>query len=492
LAFQVFVSYASLDDDAPPSGGDGFVSLLVRYLDFDFKQRIPRPVIWRDKDRIRPSDHFDSVIQEGVDASDVLLIVLSDNWLASEFCRHELELFRRKSTATLGRNSPVIVAAKHEVKFAQRPEMLGLQVGYKFFDDNDPHKPEFFLRKNHDAIDLRTQEIAEDVRERMLAEDPTSKRQGSAPAVPRRKIYLAKPAGDMTSTYARLTQELERRGYAVLPPVGLSIPLESTAAATAFVDEALKDAEVSIHLLGDKPGNATDDPLQTPTVKLQLSRAARRAADGAFRRLIWAPKILGAASDRDPLAVLQHFDKMVDSDKVDGREESSFVEYVVQHLADRVPRATTAGVDVIEPNSIVYVYYRREDEDYAYAVADALKKRQVQPTFPIFDDTDDAIEDWHRNKIAECDAIVVCWANAGEVWVSQQTPALKDWTKLGRSKRFSCRGVIAGPPSERKQSYIKKYNKHLLPPNEVDKVLDLTAYFEPPPEALDPLFPGTS
>jgi len=229
-------------------------------------------------------------------------------------------------------------------------------------------------------------------------------------------------------------------------------------------------------------------------VKLQLARSAARAGngEGSLHRIIWAPKIVAnehgsdPQTERDPLAVLREFGDQLDDDQIDGGELSKFRDYLVQHLSKRVTR--DGLLEELGADSRVYVYYRKEDEDYALEIANTLRQRNIQPLDPVFDGTDAEVSAWHRKRLAECDAVVVCWADAGEVWVRQQTPEWKDWRKLGREKKFACRGVIAGPPGDRKQSYMKKHNMKLLPPDEVDVVLDLTGYRVPPPEALDPLF----
>jgi len=41
------------------------------------------------------------------------------------------------------------------------------------------------------------------------------------------------------------------------------------SSATSFIDTALKEAEIAIHLLGEKAGAAPED--QLPIVKLQLA-----------------------------------------------------------------------------------------------------------------------------------------------------------------------------------------------------------------------------
>jgi len=507
MALQVFVSYARRDDIAPPGGGEGFVTMFLRQLEWDLNQRKPTPVLWRDKDgKVRPSDQFDDIIEKGINESGVFLVILSDNWLDRPYCQKELDWFARRWGSDAKRH--IIVAAKHDLKPEDRPALLQGQAAYKFYDEEAAGKPEFFMRGKlyERELLLVIENIAGDVRERALAEDPTIRREAPAPSAARgRRVYVAKPASDMKLAYVRIVDEVQKRGHGVTPDPSAEIPLESTSAATAFVDSALEDAEVSIHLLGEKPGLATDDEQPTPLVKLQLARAAARAAStarpdaasAAFRRIIWAPKEmpdareLPSGTQRDPMGVLERFGERLSGDQIDSDELSKFTDYVLQHIADRVTRQSSP-IEDLDSNSSVYIYHRREDEDYALAVADALKRRRIQPSFPIFDDTDAEVTAWHRKQLAECDAVVVCWGDAGEVWVRQQTPEWRHWQKLGREKEFACRGVIAGPPGDRKHSYMKKYHMNLLPPGEVDIVLDLTAYEAPPPEALDPLVRAAS
>ena len=74
-----------------------------------------------------------------------------------------------------------------------------------------------------------------------------------------------------------------------MPDPAGEIPLDTAA---EVIDEALAKAEISVHLLGEKAGEAPED--QPPMVKLQLQRAAKKAAeDGTakFHRLVWAPGV---------------------------------------------------------------------------------------------------------------------------------------------------------------------------------------------------------
>ena len=69
-----------------------------------------------------------------------------------------------------------------------------------------------------------------------------------------RKIYLAKPASDMREYYSRLVQELSRTAHAIVPDPDTrrsSRPYPPPS----FIDAALREADLSIHLLGAGEGS---------------------------------------------------------------------------------------------------------------------------------------------------------------------------------------------------------------------------------------------
>ncbi|HMD01944.1 MAG TPA: toll/interleukin-1 receptor domain-containing protein [Candidatus Baltobacteraceae bacterium] len=501
MPLQVFISYAR-DDDLPPLGETtGFVTALYTNLKHEFRLLgPPAPELWRDKRQIEPSDQFDPVIESAVRGSQLFLVVFSRTWPKRPYCLLELEMFvkawRHEGEAAVRKR--IVLVGKHNIDPKDRPAYLQGQEGYIFYARDGEEEPgreeELTGRDYYDAV----KRLATGLRLRALEYEKTSGTAdpagGAKPATPAkggRTIYLAKPAADMRAAYLRLTDELQGRGYNVVPDRDVEIPYDGTA--PDFIDSALAQAEVSIHLLGEKAGYAPED--SDPIVKLQLARAAHRTetetakpAEQAFRRIIWAPKVLvgqdGQAqtdAERDPLAVLLKSGEQLPGDKVDGSEISKFVDFITQHLIGTAPSAT--NLDSLASNAQVYVYHRPEDTDYAVDFAKALQKRQIEPVFPAFDGDPVELTAWHREKLRECDAVVVCWANAAEVWARSRFPEFRDWHELGREKKFACRALVAGPPPGQRKLVLVE----LPPRNEIDVVLDLTADEKPTPESLDPL-----
>ncbi|NJD07355.1 MAG: TIR domain-containing protein [Methylococcaceae bacterium] len=500
---DIFVSYAREDNASPPDAPDlkGFVDFLLEQLRYEFQQLgQPRPTIFRDTRRIDAADSFEPALVEGLQQSSLLLVVLSSNWMGRPWCQRELETFvagrRRQGETDDDIRSRIVVAHKQYLKPDSWPTWLQGKEGVSFFhrDEDDHTQPEtpFFSRGKADPRYVPAiQRLAQALRRR-ITDEPSAPGKPVAPQRPRngRIVYLAKAAADLFNAYQRIWDELDGRGFTVVPDRAAEIPKE--AGAKEWIDAALADTEVSIHLLGEKKGYAPEE--LDPIVQLQLQRAGvvidQSTAGGEaarFRRLIWAPALLPEADrgaeaqlPRDPLQVLQSLDQQRTGDKIDGSNLSEFVEFLLQHLArmETAPqRQNGAGGDLR-----VYVNHRLEDTEYAVNLASALQQLQIEPVFPALDGDPREVEELHKQNLKECDAVVLCYASASEVWVRANAAVLADWNTLGRSQQFRCRAVVTGPPENIRKSALQK-----IKPREIDVVLNLTDKALLSPTDLAPL-----
>lgn len=525
MPIQIFVSYARHDDSLPPdmpktshfSKAKGFVTFLHQQLAFELRSLgEPVPHLWRDTGHIERANLFDPLLKKALEDSEILLVVLSRNWLHRPNCQAELDYFvqhRREA----GENDQqirgrIVVVCKHLITFDERPEPLQGQEGYAFFEGEAGREQEYFYRG-----EIRHSNYTECVRDlasylwREAAKmttpsgerPPEPKKQPKPPVVPPalsgRTIFVAKPAGDMQKSYLRVVEELRGLGHKVVPPPTRKIQSEDDV--VKFVVDALAQAEFSIHLLGEGAGFKAEDA--EPIVALQLKRAAAcvpavtngsQTSGNGFRRLIWAPKVVEvekkledgtvlaqAVSGRDPLKVLARFDSQLPSDKIEGESLSKFVEFIVQSLNRTAPM--DGALKGEGANAQVYIYHRPDDRGYAFRVAKALLQKNLEPKLPPVEGDAGERDAMHRQYLKQCDTIVLCWAVASDVWAMATANEWRNFSDLGRTKRFTCRGLVAGPPdSDGKMQFLQ-----LVPKSEIDVVVDLTKQAEPLPDALEPI-----
>jgi hypothetical protein len=499
----IFLSYAH-DDDLTLSASDdepGFVSFLYQMLQLKLRDLgATQAKIWLDHRRVSDGDQFDDVIDEGLKKAELLVVVMSPNWMKRPYCRKELDAFAdlRKKSGLANVQERMIVVGKGHVDRLKRPFDLQGQEGFLFYARDETNgvsdvTPFFNRGKANDKFYDVRDHLACFLQKRVdrIAEGGALV-QTTPPAPPvaapnGRTVYLAKPASDMKAHYARLAFELQGKGFTVVPDVTPDLP--SDGCALTAIKDALAKAEASIHLVGDSPGFAPEG--LDPIVKLQLALAREKAeantdqAKGGFRRIVWAPKVLDSGepsaapvAERDPLQALERCDKQIAADKIDGDILSKFVEYLFQYLAETAPRpvATQPAGNKLE----VYLAYHGADEDYAEAVAEALRGGPVKVRIPACEADADARR-FNSDLLVKCGAVTLCWANASEVWVRSEADRLSDWQGLGRKEQFAYRGLIAGPPPlpHKKPKAISL----VFEDGQFDKVIDLVDK-GPPTRAL--------
>ncbi len=506
----IFLSYAHDDDLATGASEDevGFVTFLNKMLELKLRDLgATRAKIWIDRRRISDGDLFDDVIDDGLRKADLLVVVMSPNWMQRPYCRKELEAFADlcKNSGIANVQERMVVVGKGHVDRLKRPFDLRGQEGFLFYARDESNGVsdvtpffnrgkvvnQFYDRRDQLAVFLqkRVDRIAEGAATgtTLSPQQPIAMRNG-------RTVYLSKPATDMKEAYARLAFELQGKGFTVVPDVSVDLP--NDASAVAVVKDALSKAEASVHLVGEKAGFAPEG--LDPVVKLQLALAREKSLEAAhptqrvFRRIVWAPKILdpGDASaaattaERDPMQALERCDEQVAADKIDGDILSKFVEYLFQYLAETTPRQVATGP---AGNKLeLYLAYHSADEEYAVAVADALRGGPLKIRIPA-GEADAEARRYNNDLLVKCDAVTICWANASEVWVRSEADKLSDWQTLGRKQPFVYRSLIAGPPPLAHKT--PKAISLLFQDGEFDKVVDLIEKGAPTQDLLADLAP---
>jgi hypothetical protein len=393
-----------------------------------------------------------------------------------------------------------------------RPELLRGQTAYKFYAEEDREKREFFTWPERRAeFDREVAKLAQDLHGRACRQqrDAVRPKEGHAfsPLLPEgngRKVFVAKPAPDMREWYHKLVEELQQRRFEVVPDPTTELSADNTEAELAkILDQALDQADVSIHLLGESVGFVPTDGAD-PVVKFQLSRAAvrreRHRENGAgvtFQRLIWAPKILitltggepvVVEADRVPQKVFESLATFIDGDEIDGNQFTQFKQFVVDRLTT-IARFVPAPTPALKEGAHVYLQFQESDEPYAAEIADALACYKLHLDWSNFSGADARLR--HQKILRECDAVVVCWASGADSRVWSAFDELQDPRKLGRETNFACRSLVAGPPKDVPGKFMGMRGARQKK-GEIDLVLDLTAYEKPPSDELRPLINATN
>lgn len=295
---DVFISYAHVDNlpDRPDlKDQKGWVERFAARLSVALWKRLGEQVdLWRDP-RLKRSERFEAVIDEAVRGSAIFLSLLSNRYLKSEFCRHEIDLFVEAAAADeLGvvfrDRSRIFPLLLYNLPVSARPGACRGPLGFRFHDATDerlgrPLDPdrdeERFVQVLHGLVD-EIAELLEAIRSRE-ADAVRPERASSS-----YRVYLAATADSLTREKRRIARTLTARGIEVHghdPPIPPPYDRDPHQRAVA---KALREADLSVHLLDGLPGTPVEGALDTTYPQEQC----RLALENARSQLVVLPEIL--------------------------------------------------------------------------------------------------------------------------------------------------------------------------------------------------------
>ncbi|MBI1981648.1 MAG: toll/interleukin-1 receptor domain-containing protein [Methylocystis sp.] len=89
--FQAFFSYARADAVLDPKLFEAFSNELAARV--TGKLVNAKLSVWRDTHKIETGDQWNATIEQALKASQLLIVMLSPNWLKSDYCRKEFDVF---------------------------------------------------------------------------------------------------------------------------------------------------------------------------------------------------------------------------------------------------------------------------------------------------------------------------------------------------------------------------------------------------------------
>jgi hypothetical protein len=476
---QIFLSYRRVDDEPPPRDPKGgYVRQLHRELIWELGQLgAPNAVFWLDRYMIYPGDEWSDKLLSALNKADLFVALLSRNYVESGWCKRELSTMAARigSLAEDLRDGRIFRADKNLVPDEEIYDVLkGIQT-VQFFevDKSSEREVEYYYKgqvQDEKKYDAAVHELAFAIYRRLKELGVQMKRSiADLTASNGRTVFVAKPAPDTKEQYHRLVDDLQRRGYSVVPDPGKPL-YEATGNETkATIVDGLAAAELSIHLLGESRGFRPDG-LDEDIVPLQLACAADEAARRpAFCRLIWAPKALptdGEAPEtppREPFKVLARFDKFLRSDEVVDDTAKRFEEFVFQRLGKKAQPTTTRTV---------HVHYADNDRSFGLQVLKTLKDMHYNPTIRPSDGSPEEREKAVRNLTRNAQRAVLCWTNASESALVNELSdtALVQWRAADRENRSIL--LLMGPPGSQAKSDALTTG---FVPGEIAQVIDATS-----------------
>jgi hypothetical protein len=494
---DIMISYAWRDNQPPPlSESEGWVSNFQAVLEFYLKQYLRRqPTVWRDKNQMPCNKVFASELDEVVAKVALLLTVVSEPYLGSEWCARELENFIQHATkqggVTVDNDYRIFKVNKLPVDRNVIPEPLKPVTGFDFYEIDpetrflEPIDPSLGEEETT-RFRKKVSNVAESMARLLLAIDrkglgkslsastSTGTSVSSPPTVvddkPEIVVYLPHTSKELRGVRDDLVSELQRRGCIIVPEH--QIPwVDIDDFNKSFADDIAK-ASISIHLIGTRYGTILDGETRS-VFELQNLYAAEESRKRGLRRLIWMPKDMGEMNEQQA-----QFIAKLRSDR-NSLEGADLLEETVENLKSSVldmlkpkpvAKVTTVDEAVVSDGSLqLYLLYDVKDKDAVRELRRELKgktagEKPLNVVVPAFDGEASELRELHRQKLKECDAVMIYWGSSNEAWVDSSLNEIRKAPGFGRTKKFSTKHLVllAGPQTSTKSDWLLDYKDGFL------------------------------
>jgi hypothetical protein len=468
---DIFISYRHLDN-APVSGITGWIDDFTAKLKTQLAFKLGYdPIIWRDR-KLGGSDYFADVIMNELQRSKLLISILSPGYIApnSEWCMRELGEFHRLASqgigVQVGEKSRCIKVVKSFLERERHPEQLQGLLGYEFYekDDESGRPREFSYLPEGDWYQRYLKKIDELAFD--LSELLNSFNQPQAPATVAdtdHTVYLAETTTDCTEYRDNIRNELLSRAFRVLPDKELP---DTAAEYRQAVSENLKQARLSIHLIGEKYGSTLEGDEDHSIVELQNEVAAKHSeATPGFSRVIWMAPDLAPLGTRQPA-----FINLLRTSQA-AQHGAELLERPFEELKNRISEKLTppkpAAVRLLQfpREDLVRVYVMCDKLDFASVTAlrDYLFEKKYEVVLAAREGEATQVIQYHKENLLECDATLIYYGHGNEFWLHSKLSDLRKVRAWGRERPLLKGIYFSAPQTEHKQDY-KTWEAVLLKP----------------------------
>lgn len=455
---DLFISYSHIDDQAVD--GPGWVADFHQRLAIEVEEELGERVrIWRDK-RITGATDFTKDLEKQVRGSAMMLAVVSPAYVKSEWCDWELRGF-----AGSRRIGDLWVDTKcRAVKIVKRPADLGrLRVlaeteGMKFFDVDADTELAREIGWSSDLYKLRLNELAHDIGFILRAMRKA------------RSVFLGMASPSLREQRERVRQELIGREYRVLTapddpddrPLSVRAAIEDSALSVLFydrtvaVDQAVEawatvEREVALAqrakqiVVVHEPSDIASQPWDEPGAAGHGSANVEWLIEPQIHTLYHTVlQMLGAPPEATTPAPAPP-----------AASDPATPPVVAAHLQP-APAAGGAGSRKL---TRIYLVCDRDDHpllepNRARRLRDHLLTLGFEVKLPLADQDDAQFSKDNRNKLKQCDAVLLYWGTARQAWFEQRIGELEQARGWRRGKEFAALGAyVADPGGPVKENY---------------------------------------
>lgn len=489
---DVFISYAHANNVPMTKEGKGFITNLFEDLTQFLTAELGRREyfsIWLDREELRRNEDFEAKLNSSFLKSAVLVCLCSQSYVESAWCRRELISFSnhrhpRFELKVGDAGSYRIFRVDLDEVVERHPDVppffFERMLGHKLYEEIEGGVDVPFRRSDPSGDDQRywnaVRRLAHDIAQllrQMKKAALQNENGGVVVAAPAKTVFLAETADDLEDQRLGVKSALEQqsRARAALTGMGLRVlpefPLSlGDPGLTDKLREALRGADMSVHLIGALPGKTPVNETRT-LVRLQWELASEVARERQLPRVAWL------CGDLDPAKVKeQHREFLRSLEEAGGGSPPEVLRIGIEELRELLlgrlfppapPDAGKGKEEEEEINRMVYLTYLPEDKEGAVQLKDALRRERLDVKLFRYDDRDpQMLARIHGAALEKSDGVVIFYGT-NALWLDQLVEEARDTLKA-RAKKNPLKVVCIcdGPPEPKDSPVEVDYDKFVI------------------------------
>jgi hypothetical protein len=430
--YDIFISYAHVDNIAFPGQTDGWIEQFYKNLNLMLAKRFGRldiVKIWWDNKKLDGSVLYDQSIEDGIKKSAIMICLHSPGYTASTYCKKELEIFykkaqKEKAGIKVGDRSRIVHVLLNNIHRKQWPEELTGTSGFPFHDAKessdfgdtvDTLSPEFRTQMQNvrDAVWNILNDFPKELGQDILTQSNAEKDKDAF------TIYLGEVADTLRTPRKRIIAELEKKGFNII--TGVPPPDESSAHEKA-TNDALKNADLSIHLLDEFPGR---EVVGNPDVSYPKKQTELALKSGKSQ-MIWLPTETNFANIEDEKykLFLEELEKGVTSAK--GYEfvrgsKSTLAQEIIDFAEQLKVKQLSTKVEKGKVSVLLDTHFN--DQLYALDLSKILLENQIQPFINPQEDDPRKNINLLGDRLSQVRKLIFLYGSVSKEWVLERMSA---------------------------------------------------------------------